>query len=84
MIGPYRVKKLVRLSYQIEFPTSRKIHDTFHPSLLWSTATNPLNGQHNEPESPVVVDGEEEWEVDNILDAKHDWGHGKKLLFWVK
>ena len=82
MIGPYKVKELVRSSYWLDLPTSMRIHDVFYPNLLRPAATDPLPGQHNKPEPPVVVDGEEEWEVDDILDAKR--GKGKKLLFQVK
>ena len=34
MIGPYKVKKLVESSYQLELPHTMKIHDVFHPNLL--------------------------------------------------
>ena len=79
MIGPYKVKELVRLLYWLDLPTSMKIHDVFHPNLLWPTANDPLPGQHNSLLSLIVVNDKEKWEVDNILDVKH--GHGKKLLF---
>ena len=34
MVSPFKIKQLVRLSYQLELPTSMKFHDMFHPSLL--------------------------------------------------
>ena len=34
MIGPYKVKQLVKLSCQLDLSTSMKIHNVFHPSLL--------------------------------------------------
>ena len=60
----------MKLSYQLELLTSMKIHDIFHPSLLQKTFANPLPGQHNDPAPPVIVDNKEEWEVDDILDAR--------------
>ena len=81
-IGPYKVKELVGLSYRLDLPTSMRIHDIFNLNLLQPAATNPLPGQHNSPLPLIVVNDEEEWEVDNILDTKH--GRGKKLLFQVK
>ena len=79
MIGPYKVKKLVGSSYQLELPYTMKIHDIFYPNLLQKATNNPLPGQRNSPLPSTVVDNEEEWEVDNILDVKH--GRGKKVVF---
>ena len=47
-----------------------RIHDVFHPSLLQKASKDPLPGQHNDPVPSVIVDNEEKWEVDDILDAK--------------
>ena len=79
-IDPFKIKKLVELWYQLELPPIMKIHDIFHPNLLQKAATDPLPGQQNSPLPPTVVNDEEEWEVNNILDAKRDRG-GKKVIF---
>ena len=82
MIGPYKVKELVGSSYQLELPHTMKIHDVFHPNLLWKAADDPLPGQRNSSPPPTVVDDKEKWEIDDILDAK--CGRGKKVVFQVK
>ena len=82
-ISPFKIKKLVKLLYQLELPYMIKIHDVFHPNLLQKAVNNHLSGQQNIPPPLTVVNNKEEWEVDNILDAKRDRG-GKKVLFWVK
>ena len=79
----FKIKKLVGLSYQLELPHTRKIHDVFHSNLLRKTANNPLPGQQNSSPPLTVVNNKEEWKVNNILDAKHGKG-SKKVLFWVK
>ena len=43
-IGPFKIKKLVGSSYQLELPHTMKIHDIFHPNLLRKIANNPLPG----------------------------------------
>ena len=82
MIGPYKIKQLVGSSCQLDLPTSMKIHDVFHPNLLQKTSTDLLPGQHNDPAPPLIIDDEEEWEVDDILDARRKGGRkvGKKVV----
>ena len=43
MIGLYKAKELVESSYQLELLHIMKIHDIFHPNLLWKTVTDPLS-----------------------------------------
>ena len=83
MVGPFKIKALVGSSCRLELPTSMKIHDVFHPSLLRKASEDPLPGQHNDPAPPIIVDDEEEWEVDDILDARKV-GRGRKVQFRVK
>ena len=82
-IGPFKIKKLVGLLYQLELPHTMKIHDVFHLNLLQKAADNPLPGQQNSPLPPTVMNDKEKWEVDNILDTKCGKG-GKKVLFRMK
>ena len=82
MIGPYKVKELVRSSYQLELLHTIKIHDIFHPNLFQKAADDSLPDQRNSPLLSMVVDNKEKWEINNILDAKHD--RGKKVVFQVK
>ena len=70
MIGSYKIKKLVRSSYQLDLPTSMKIYDVFYSSLLRKTSIDPLLGQHIDSVPPVIVDDKEKSEVNNILDAR--------------
>ena len=79
-IGLFKIKKLVRLLYQLELPHTMKIHDIFHPNLLQKIADDPLPGQQNIPPPPIVVNDKKEWEVDNILDTKRGKS-SKKVLF---
>ena len=82
-IGSFKIKKLVRLLYHLELLYTMKIHNIFHPNLLWKATDNPLLSQQNSPPPPTIVNNEKKWEVGNILDAKCGRS-GKKVLFWVK
>ena len=91
MVSPFKIKALVGLSCRLELPTSMKIHDIFYPSLLQKTSADLLPSQHSDPTLLVIVDNEEEWEVNDILDAKKKRGRrvekkvvGGKIQYCVK
>jgi len=58
------------ISYKLNLPTTIRIHDVFHPSLLSRDPDNPMEGQAF-PEPPPVIategDDNAEWVVDEIL-----------------
>ncbi len=57
-----------------------KIHDTFHISLLRSAATDFLTEQIQLSSFSVVVNEEEEYEMNDILDSRY---HYDKLQYRV-
>lgn len=70
-LGPFKVlKKISTHAYKLELPSTMKIHPVFHVSMLEPVASDPLPGQKQVPPPPVIVDGELEFQVDEILDAK--------------
>jgi hypothetical protein len=71
-IGPYTVMRIVSpYPYELDLPASMKVHPVFHVSLLSLAARNPVPGQNQPPPPTVEVDGDEEWEVDVILDSRN-------------
>ena len=55
-----------------------KIHPVFHSNLLRLDPNDALPSQHTPPSPPIIVDGEEEWEVERILDSQL---HYRKLQY---
>ena len=70
--GPYKVTEVVSpYSYRLQLPTTmNRVHNVFHVGLLTPLpSTTPMPGQHNNPPPAVLVNGEDEWLVDAIIDS---------------
>ena len=74
MLSSFEVIGNKRVSVKLQLPQSMKIHNVFHPNLLQKALTDPLPNQVNEPPPPVIINNKEEWEVENILDARSHQG----------
>ena len=68
-LGPFKVLARVGdLDYKLELPSWLKIHDVIHVERLSPWRDNGLDPPP--PPEPVVVDGEEEYEIEEILDSR--------------
>ena len=69
--GPFKVIQVMSpINYQLELPTQWSIHPVFHIDLLmpyWETITHGANYQRPPPD---LVDNEEEYKVEKILDSR--------------
>jgi len=68
--------------YELDIPATIQKHRTFPVSLLHAAADDPLPGQVVPPPLPVIVEGEEEWEVEEILDSRRTRGWLQYLVKW--
>ena len=86
-LGPFEDVADARLktpyAVRLALPESMQVHPVFHVSLHEHAADDPVPGQRVELPPPVVVDGEEEYRVDEVLDSR-EYGRWKKLQYLVK
>ena len=82
-IGPFTVlEKVGTQAYELELPRTMRMHDVFHVSLL-----KPYHqtGTYQPPPITIMLDGEEEFEVDTILNHRKNPGTRSKsyLVSWA-
>ena len=69
-LGPFTVIGRKGSSCQLELPEAMKLSRVFHRDRLTLAKDDPLPGQVNPEPDPIIIDGEDEWQVDEILDSK--------------
>ena len=67
----------------MEIPKHWKIHNVFHANLITPYKETELHGPNYTRPPPDLVDGEEEYEVEKIIDMKQ-MGRGRKTYYLVK
>ena len=83
-LGPFEIiEEITPVVYKLRLPSAWRIHDVFHASLLTPQVVTPEYGLPPMPPLPELVDGESEFEVENILRHKHV-GRKKELRYLVQ
>ena len=73
--------KIGTSAYKLAFPSSMKIHNTIHISPLEPYQDNRFPSQIQEPPPPIQIEGEDEHELDKIIDSRF---HYNKLQYRAK
>ncbi len=61
---------LVDSSYKLKLSESMHVHDVFYSDLLRSVVNDFLSDQKNEPSDSIVINDEDEWKIDDILNFR--------------
>ena len=81
--GPFPISRVVsRTSYQPQLPSQWKVHNIFHASLLTPYKETPLNGSKYQEPAPDLIDGQPEWEVEQILQSRRYQKQLQYLISW--
>jgi len=81
-VEPYKIKKVVSSNMvELELPTTIKIHPVVNVSRI-CRYMGQVEGQRKEQLAPVIIKGEEEWEVERILNKQQVREKDKYLVCW--
>ncbi|QRW22620.1 Transposon Tf2-7 polyprotein [Rhizoctonia solani] len=81
-LGPFRViEKISSHAYGLELPESLKIHNVFYVGLLSKSHKSPSQPFPERP-PPETIEGEEEYEVKQIIDSKQQKENGPEDNSW--
>jgi len=79
-VGPYKVKKIISTNVvELELPNIVKIHLVVNVSRI-HRYIGQVEGQRKEQLALVIIEGEEEWEVELILNKRKVRGKDKYLV----
>src|ERR1700677_5095486 len=81
-IGPYPILEVINdNAFKLKLPSSMKIHPVFTRSKLRLYSPPTIPGQSITPQGPVIIEGEECYNIEAILNSKLTRG---KLFYLVK
>ncbi len=81
MLDSFKITDSVDFFYKLKLSDTIRIHDVFHSELLRSVVNDSLSDQKNEFSKSIVVNDEDEWEIDDILNSQRYW---RRLQYQVK
>jgi len=81
-VGPYKIKGIISSNaVELELPKSIRIHPVVNVSRV-QLYKPQVEGQKKTPPKPVIIEGEEEFKVEKILNKRIVWGKEKFLVQW--
>jgi len=81
-VGPYKIKGIISSNVvELELPKSIRIYPVVNVSRV-QLYKPQVEGQKKIPLKPVIIEGEEEFEVEKILNKRIVWGKEKFFVRW--
>ncbi len=81
MLNSFQIIDLVDSFYKLKLSETMHIHDVFHSELLRLVVNDSLSDQKNEFSRSIVINDEDEWKIDDILNFRR---YRRRLQYRVK
>ena len=82
--GPFKIiRPIGKYAFELDLPSSVKIHPVFHVSLLSPTSSDPLPGQISGPPPPLETESDNpEYEIERIVGSHWKDGELNYIVRW--
>jgi len=81
-IGPYKIKRVILTNaVELELPKTVKIHPVVNVSKI-RRYREQVQGQKKQLALPVIIEGEEEYEVKKVMNKRKKYGRWEYLVRW--
>ena len=81
--GPFTISEVLGpLTYRLKLPHQWKIHDMFHATLLTPAKETQAHGPNFPQPPPDLIEGDEHFEVEAIIQHKTYRGKHRYLVKW--
>ncbi len=81
MLDLFKITDFVNFFYKLKLSDTMHIHNVFHSELLCFAVNDSLSDQKNEFSKSIVVNDENEWKIDDILNFQ--W-YQRQLQYWIE
>ncbi len=81
MLDSFQIINLVDSFYKLKLLKTMRIHDVFHSEFLRLVVNDSLSDQKNEFSRSIVINDEDEWKIDDILNFQR---YRRRLQYRVK
>ncbi len=81
MLDSFQIIDFVDSFYKLKLSDTMHIHDVFHSELLRLIVNDSLSDQKNESSKSIVINDEDKWEIDDILNS---WWYWRQFQYRVK
>ncbi len=81
MLDSFQIIESIDSFYKLKLSETMCIHDVFYSKLLHSVINDSLSDQKNKSSKSIMINDENEWEINDILNFRQYW---RRLQYQVK